>query len=85
MHAPFCSSLHHDPYSGIARSAGEPEEEIAELSVHIDAATWRRLRAIREFDNLEAWGDGFLSCAHRMSWRTGMDLRCPDDISTIFT
>jgi len=50
------------------------EQEIAELAAHIDAATWRLLQALREFDKQEAWGPGFLSCAHWLSWRTGMDL-----------
>ncbi len=38
------------------RSVDELEEEIAELCTHIDAATYRLLRAIAEFDRREAWG-----------------------------
>ena len=41
------------------RSVDELEEEIAELCTHIDAATYRLLRAIAEFDRREAWGWGF--------------------------
>ena len=49
-------------------------DEIAELSTHIDAATWRLLRAIAEFDRRGGWNGGFLSCAHSLSWKIGMDL-----------
>src|SRR5947199_7299624 len=50
------------------------EEEIAELSAHLDAATARLLDLIREFDAREGWNTGFRSCAHWLSWRVGMDL-----------
>jgi hypothetical protein len=56
------------------RSVEELEEEIAELCTHIDAATYRLLRAIAEFDRREAWGVGFPSTAHWLSWRVGIDL-----------
>jgi len=49
------------------RSTDKLEEEMAELSSHIDAATYRLLRAIAEFDRREAWGWGFQSTAY---WRT---------------
>jgi hypothetical protein len=49
-------------------------DEIAELSAHLDAATARLLILIREFDRREGWGNGFLSCAHWLSWRVGLDL-----------
>jgi Domain of unknown function (DUF222) len=55
------------------RSTDELEEEIAELCTHIDAATYRLLRAIAEFDRREAWGVGFLSTAHWLSWKVGID------------
>ena len=54
-------------------SLEELENEIAELATHIDAATWRMLKAIQEFDRRGGWEGGFLSCAHWLSWRTGMD------------
>jgi len=56
------------------RSIEELEEEIAELCTHIDAATYRLLRAIAEFDRREAWGVGFPSTAHWLCWRAGLDL-----------
>jgi hypothetical protein len=49
-------------------------EEIAELSLQIDAATYQLLVMIREFDERGGWDGGFRSCAHWMSWRTGTDL-----------
>jgi 5-methylcytosine-specific restriction endonuclease McrA len=49
-------------------------DEIAELSVHLDAATARLLDLIRDFDARGGWGNGFRSCAHWLSWRVGLDL-----------
>src|SRR5213593_3036524 len=46
-------------------------EEIAELSVYLDAATARLLDLIREFDARGGWGNGFRSCADWLSWRVG--------------
>src|SRR5213594_2743390 len=46
-------------------------DEIAELSVHIDAATARLLDLIREFDARGGWNNGFRSCAAWLSWRVG--------------
>src|SRR5213594_3045623 len=46
-------------------------DEIAELSVHIDAATARLLDLIREFDASGGWNNGFRSCAAWLSWRVG--------------
>ena len=49
-------------------------DEIAELAVHLEAATARLLDLIREFDARGGWGNGFRSCAHWLSWRVGLDL-----------
>jgi len=49
-------------------------DEIAELSVHLDAATARLLTLIREFDARGGWNTGFRSCADWLSWRVGLDL-----------
>lgn len=56
------------------RSIDELEDEIAELCAHINAATYRLLRAIAEFDRREAWGWGFQSTAHWLTWRVGIDM-----------
>ncbi len=47
-------------------------DEIATLAAHIHAATYRLLVLIREFDERKGWGWGFRSCAHWLSWRTGI-------------
>ncbi len=49
-------------------------EAIAELSAHIDAATYRLLQMVAEFDRNSGWGEGFKSCAHWLSWRVGWGL-----------
>jgi hypothetical protein len=49
-------------------------EEIAELAVHLDAATARLLDLIREFDARGGWSHGFRSCAAWLAWRVGLDL-----------
>ncbi len=47
-------------------------DEIARLSAHISAATYRLLCLIRESDEREGWHEeGFQSCAQWLSWRTG--------------
>ena len=46
-------------------------EEIAELAAHLHAVTYRLLVRLREFDEVGGWS-GFLSCAHWLSWRTGI-------------
>jgi len=62
----------------IARSPAHEIEHlgdrIAELAAHLHAATARLLEMLAEFDRAEGWGGGFASCAHWLSWRTGIDL-----------
>jgi 5-methylcytosine-specific restriction endonuclease McrA len=48
-------------------------DEIAELSAHLDAATWRLLTLIREFDARGGWNRGFPSCAAWLGWRVGLN------------
>jgi hypothetical protein len=47
-------------------------DEIAELAVHLDAATARLLDLIREFDARGGWNNGFRSCAAWLTWRVGL-------------
>ncbi len=50
-------------------------DEIATIAAHITAATYRLLVLLAEFDQRDGWGSGgFVSCAHWLSWRTGLDL-----------
>ena len=46
-------------------------DEIALLCAHITAATYRLLCLLRVYDEEERW-QGFRSCAHWLSWRTGI-------------
>jgi hypothetical protein len=55
------------------------EDEIAELSALIGAATHRLICLIGELDRRDGWADpldsnGFRSCAHWLSWRVGLSL-----------
>src|SRR5213080_985146 len=56
------------------RSLDQLGDKIAELSVHLDAATAQLLDLIREFDVHAGWNNGFRSCAHWLNWRVGLDL-----------
>jgi hypothetical protein len=47
-------------------------DEIAELSVHLEAATARLLALVREFDARGGWNTGFRSCAAWLAWRVGL-------------
>jgi len=47
-------------------------DEIAELAVHLDAATARLLDLIRKFDDVGGWNNGFRSCADWLCWRIGL-------------
>jgi hypothetical protein len=66
------------PTPGDATPPAEEEiarlgDAIAELSARIQAATYELLVLIRQFDERAGWNDGgCLSCAHWLSWRTGL-------------
>jgi hypothetical protein len=49
-------------------------EQIAALAARLHAATYELLVLLREFDDRCGWNNGFLSCAHWLHWRTGIDL-----------
>lgn len=50
-------------------------DEIATLAAHIAAATHQLLTMLAEFDRLRGWEvGGHRSCAHWLSYRTGIDL-----------
>ena len=51
------------------------EDQITELAAHINAATWRLLALIREYDLRSGWnGGGTKSCAHWLNWKCGIAL-----------
>src|SRR6266498_1201345 len=49
------------------------QNDSAELSAHLDAATAHLLDLIREFDARAGWNTGFRSCAVWLSFRVGLD------------
>ncbi|MEQ1907300.1 MAG: DUF222 domain-containing protein [Vicinamibacterales bacterium] len=57
-----------------SRSTDGIGEAIAELAARLHAATYELLVLLREFDERAGWNNGFLSCAHWLHWRTGIDL-----------
>jgi Domain of unknown function (DUF222)/HNH endonuclease len=59
-------------------------DEIATLAAHIHAATQRFLMLIADFDRRRGWElDGHRSCAHWLSFRTGIDLgACREKVRT---
>ena len=71
--APFGASI---PASAIRRQDQIEQlgDAIAELSARIQAATYELLVLIRQFEASGGWNNGFLSVAHWLNWRTGLDL-----------
>ena len=57
-----------------SRSVEQLAEAIADIAAGIHAATFQLLVLLREFDERRGWNGGFLSGAHWLSWRTGIDL-----------
>jgi hypothetical protein len=57
------------------RNLATLEDEITELAAHLNAATYRLLTLIREFDERHGWsGAGMRSCAHWLNWKCGIAL-----------
>jgi hypothetical protein len=57
-----------------SRSVEQLGEAIADVASGIHAATYQLLVLLQEFDARNGWTNGFLSCAHWLSWRTGIDM-----------
>jgi uncharacterized protein DUF222 len=58
-----------------ARSLVELEAEISELAGHLNAANYRLLALIAEFDRCKGWSDGACpSCAHWLNYKCGIAL-----------
>jgi len=56
-------------------SLDELEAQITELAGHLNAATYRWLTLIAEFDRRHGWRDGSLhSCAHWLNFKCGLNL-----------
>jgi hypothetical protein len=53
----------------------ELEAQITELAGHLNAANYRWLMLIAEFDRRHGWNDGALhSCAHWLNFKVGLNL-----------
>lgn len=51
------------------------EDELCELAAHMDAAMFRWLELLRQFDECQGWaGEGIKSCAHWLNWKCGLSL-----------
>src|SRR5271163_3293839 len=49
--------------------------QITELAGHLNAANYRWLSLIAEFDRRYGWSDGATqSCAHWLNWQCGLDM-----------
>jgi Domain of unknown function (DUF222) len=58
-----------------ARSIEGLAAQITELAGHLNAANYRLLTLIAEFDRREGWADSAThSCAHWLNWKCGIDL-----------
>src|SRR3954471_11187737 len=58
-----------------SRSLVEIEAEITELAGHLNAAQYRWLTLIAEFDQRNGWADsGCVSCAHWLNFKCGVAL-----------
>src|SRR3989337_3014482 len=56
-------------------SLDELGDQIVELAGHINAAHYRFLRLIAEWDARKGWNDGATqSCAHWLNWKVGIDI-----------
>ncbi|HEV8394303.1 MAG TPA: DUF222 domain-containing protein [Vicinamibacterales bacterium] len=49
-------------------------EAIADIAAGIHASTYQLLVLLHDFDERKGWNNGFLSCAHWLSWRTSIDM-----------
>ena len=80
MTPPLASNDSTDPDHGRLSGVIPPApieqlgEAIAALAARLHAATYELLVLLREFDERAGWNNGFLSCAHWLHWRTGIDL-----------
>src|SRR5215469_10383591 len=59
-----------------AQSLRELAAQITELAGHLNAAHYRWLSLIAEFDRRHGWSDGgsTQSCAHWLNWQCGIDM-----------
>ena len=67
------TGLFHPPNTPHRQRMREIEAEMTELYGHINAATYRFLQLLAEFDREEGWAQhGVMSCAHWLNWQCGI-------------
>lgn len=69
----------NDSYQPLLGNLEESNDQLADrittLAGQINAANYRFLKLIEEFDRRQAWlGYGLRSCAHWLSWKCGLDM-----------
>lgn len=72
---PLISPYTPTPGVSAGRRLATIEDEITELAAHLNAATYRLLGLIAEFDDRCGWSvAGLKSCAHWLNWKCGIAL-----------
>jgi Domain of unknown function (DUF222) len=68
-------SISHVPTNENRLRCEELASEISLLSGHLNAANYRLLKLIAEFDTRKGWSnEGAQSCAHWLNWKCGIGL-----------
>jgi len=68
-------SASYNDTSSIPDNNDQLADQITTLAGQINAANYRFLKLIAEFDRRNAWvGAGIRSCAHWLSWKCGLDM-----------
>ena len=69
------SAVVSDASEAPLRPLEDLERELTELAAHLNAAEFRWLCLLREFDERGGWGGwGIMSCAHWLNWKCGLSL-----------
>jgi hypothetical protein len=73
---PHESACEHTSYSQDCQQQNQHlADEITRLAGHINAANYRFLKLVAEFDRSGGWaGQGIRSCAHWLSWQCGLEM-----------
>ena len=69
------SDSYRTSLNNIEESNDQLADRITTLACQINAANYRFLKLIAEFDRRQAWsGYGLRSCAHWLSWKCSIDM-----------
>ncbi len=71
----ICQSQRYQTLQSDRHPLAELGDQIVELAAHLNAANYRFLSLIAEWDRRKGWNDGgSQSCAHWLNWKCGIDL-----------